>query len=437
MSEIIIEINGGTICDHFTADTYTYKYRKNDKNFVTLICQPQYCTIKYTRRSDDLTFDDVLFANTTDASVPNLNPLFRDAMRKLNILHIVKYDYILDMKKIKITIDGTRSKTYDKSSHLRFPFYYTSIPKGSLGLYRLQKLDGLSCAPWNNPCLIKRVLETTQSDAEKDFLFIAMYSYLAGKNQEHEYNKFVYYWSAINAMGQYLPQIYNFFQGANNPKWNSTLSKFVRDPSQDAVVLRALAYIINKNDENFSSTRLDGDIKKMEKNSVHMLRYEIKNIDKNCDSLSELYQAAYEYETGTSVADSENAESYPKILEFIDNKIKQKEDIFTFFLLWYPYYWRNHYIHATRTIPVFYTYSDVETIVLKTINYFMENYIGTTLPHWFVLDEAISTKEPGQIDEEIMEELKGMQKSLEKMVESYKNHNKESRNENMPIEEKS
>ena len=97
MPEIVIEINGGANSEIADADTYTYKFRKNSRNFITLICQPQYCTIKYHRNSADLTFEEVFFSKNVDSSTPNVNPQLRDAMRKLNILHILlnQYFYII------------------------------------------------------------------------------------------------------------------------------------------------------------------------------------------------------------------------------------------------------------------------------------------------------------------------------------------------------
>lgn len=378
----------------------------------------------------------MIFLKNNTEGESKLEYSFRDAMRRLNILHILQYDCVMEMGNIRITVaDGNtvQTKMYDKFSHSRFPFYYTNIRRGPLGLYQLQTLEGLHSASWDNPDMMKKILRTSQVEAERNDLFISMYAYLVGKGQKSEYNKFLFYWPALNAMGAYFQEVYNYIHPEEKQRWK----KVCPNPKSDATRLRIISYIINQK-ESFKSVNLSEYIEEMEScefagqkadvdkgeevSKGSALRYRVKNIDKSCDSLAAFYRAAYEYECGENevVSEKERQNLFQFLEENLEGGNGYREEIFTFFLLWYPYHWRNEFIHANRVIPAFYAYSDVETYLLKAINYFMENYIGTTLPYLFQLDAVINAQENDAIDETLQADMRKIADSMERMLRKLK-----------------
>ena len=96
-----------------------YKFRQTA---CTLTCAKDAAAVRFSMGTKK-TFDDLISFRVD---------LVKDAMRKMYLLHAMRFDSRLRVRSITVTIDG-ESKTYEQG-YPGFPFLYSMLTAKSLGL---------------------------------------------------------------------------------------------------------------------------------------------------------------------------------------------------------------------------------------------------------------------------------------------------------------
>ena len=156
-----------------------YKFRQTA---CVLTCAKDAAAVRFGMGTKK-TFDDLISFRLD---------LVKDAMRKMYLLHAMRFDSRLRVRSITVTIDG-ESKTYEQG-YPGFPFLYSMLTAKSLGLPEC----------WRDQAFLTTVLTATKSKTDSDHRYACLFSFLAGTGKVYESEKFICYWTAVNALYNYL-----------------------------------------------------------------------------------------------------------------------------------------------------------------------------------------------------------------------------------------
>ena len=156
---------------------YTFR-----KTACTLSCSRDAASVSYVSASLK-TFEDLISFRVD---------LVKDAMRKMYLLHAMRFDTRLRVRSITVTIDN-ESKTYEQG-YPGFPFLYSMLTAKSLGLPET----------WRDREFLTAVLTATKSKSDSDHRYACLFSFLAGTGKVYESEKFICYWTAVNALYNHI-----------------------------------------------------------------------------------------------------------------------------------------------------------------------------------------------------------------------------------------
>jgi len=287
---------------------------------------------------------------------------FRDAFRKAYLVHAVKYNEGLVVKKIIISIDGVETvinKTHDPIGS--FPYMFSMISSNKLGLDE----------SWAN--LEEALVKTPKTILENDYRFAAVYSYLESKNRQYAIDKFQNLWTAMNSYYTYIAQCYE-----TEIKSKYGITKLHRDLTlvgTDSASMGAVAYMLGNKYPFIGEEGKSRAIKELwQKN------YDVENIlsTYSLEEIKDLYDSSFKELSG---------EMLPEKYTALDTRAKQFEvKLFAFLLIIYPYNWRCKVFHGNRSTTLVMAYNDYEMAVLNTINYFLETFLNKAIPEMFERD---------------------------------------------------
>ena len=122
--------------------------------------------------------------------------LVPDAMRKAYLIHALKQDVGLSIKRITIFIDE-ESRIYEIGSP-HFPFMFSMISCDNLNLGNA----------WNNTDMLSEIFHIVKTDADRDYRFAALYSYLSSIGRSYEIDRFSCLWTSMNALYNNIARLY-------------------------------------------------------------------------------------------------------------------------------------------------------------------------------------------------------------------------------------
>ena len=279
--------------------------------------------------------------------------LFRDAYRKVHLLHAFIYNSGLRVDKIEIIIDGD-SKEYDKS-YSSFPFLYSMIRPKYLGLG----------GAWKD--LIPETLAVSKSVMDKDLRFVSVFSFLLAKSKYYETERFSNLWTAMNAYYSYVALCFEkklrMELGVNeNEELRSALTLH-----GDYQSIGALCWLIGGKYRSYGKEDTD---KLWKRHSVENILGSYKE-----PQIKKLYEAAAEEADGVELP-----------AEYADLASCAEElgvSLYAFMLLVYPYHWRCDLFHGNRTPVLFLACTDKELTMLHVVNYFLERFLNESIPKMF------------------------------------------------------
>lgn len=282
--------------------------------------------------------------------------LIPDAMRKAYLIHALKQDTGLAIEKITVFI-GDESRTYSKSKDSpHFPFVSSMISCENLNLG----------SAWNNSDMLSEIFHIVKTDADKDYRFAALYSYLSSIGRPYEIDKFSCLWTSMNALYNNIAKLYMAEVEKNHP-----IQKVDKILGNDSGSIGALMNILGC-----------GKSKPIRSKQTEY-KIEYAQVGDCLQSLSpeeieSLYGLLSQEKTRP------RADGLRKNLKPI-NTLAQKLSItpYGLLLLEYPYHWRCRYFHGNRATILFSAYNDRELSILRTLNYFLSEFLRNEIPLLF------------------------------------------------------
>ena len=285
--------------------------------------------------------------------------LVKDAMRKMYLLHAMRFDTRLRVRSVTVTIDG-EARVYEQG-YLGFPFLYSMLTAKSLGLPE----------SWHDPDFLTTVLTATKSKTDNDPRYACLFSFLAGTGKVYESERFTCYWTAVNALYNHIFDCAKPYYAADNGAARfEDLSKKLQDkaPSGDNVGVGVLMRLTG------SGLRLDSKEKrKANKSRYGAIKSYLQPLPR--EELPELYRQLLLHRS--------DPDWFPQtplgehLREFLPGT---GASCWGFLVLDYAYYIRCHYLHGEKTTILFTAANDPEISAFRALNVFLGQFLTEMIP---------------------------------------------------------
>ena len=293
--------------------------------------------------------------------------LAKDAMRKMYLLHAMRFDARLRVRSIIVTVDG-EPKTYGQGDP-GFPFLYSMLTAKQLGLPE----------SWQDRDFLTAALAATKSRADNDPRYACLFSFLAGTGRAYESEKFTCYWTAVNALYNHIFDCANPFHAARG-KVRFDDSAFNKQVLKgDSVGLGILLRLTG------SGPRLSD---KAERDSFRQqygaTKTALRTIPR--EELPELYRRMHAHRT-----DPQWFPEGPLGAHLRECCARTGCSCWGFLLFDYAYYIRCHYLHGEKTPILFTAASDPELAAFRCLNVFLGEFLKEMIPvifreNWFTAE---------------------------------------------------
>lgn len=287
--------------------------------------------------------------------------LFRDAVKKMMLLHSLLYGSRLAIKTVLLKIDDSEWAIGKDDED--FPKILTILPRTDLVLPDA----------WKSDDFIQYILSCTKNGGEKDQRFSAIESYLASKGKEHEIDIFTNLWTSMNAYYTYTAKCCsNYLNGIIG-----NLKDFPELAGNDSNCINLLARLMKK----------DQDINKVEvgeKSSemFHKIGNEIVCL--NAEELMKLYEKSKEELMNSTKGKDRLKAKYPALQKLSS---ENSVDLFFLILLVFPYLCRCAFLHGKRPTLLTIFENEYEQRYLHKINIILNRYLSEALTSPFEPDE--------------------------------------------------
>ena len=285
--------------------------------------------------------------------------LAKDAMRKMYLLHAMRFDSRLRVRSVTVTIDG-ESKTYEQG-YPGFPFLYSMLTARDLKLPR----------SWQDRDFLTAALAATKSKADNDPRYACLFSFLTGTGKVYESERFTCYWTAVNALYNHIFACANPFHAARGKvKFDDTaFNKQVL--KGDSVGLSILLRLTG------SGTKLSD---KAERDSFRSqygaTKVALRSVGR--DDLPELYRQMYAHR-----ADPRWFPEGPLGEHLRECCARTGCSCWGFLLFDYAYYIRCNYLHGEKTPILFTAVNDPELAAFRALNVFLGEFLREIIPQIF------------------------------------------------------
>ena len=326
-----------------------YKFRQTA---CTLTCAKDAAAVRFTMGVKK-TFEDLVTFRVD---------LAKDAMRKMYLLHAMRFDARLKVHRLTVTIDG-ESRVYEQG-YPGFPFLYSMLTAKSLGLPE----------SWHDPRFLTEVLTATKSKTDSDHRYACLFSFLAGTGKGYEIEKFTCYWTAVNALYNYIFDCMKpHYAAAHGASRFEELSKNKQKnmPSGDAVGIGALLKLTG------SGTRLESqEVRRANKGRYGPIKSCLRHIPR--EEFPELYRQLLAHRT--------DRDWFPEgplgdhLRSFLPD---MTSTCWGFLCLDYAYYIRCNYLHGDKTTILFTAATDPELAAFRALNVFLGEFLKEMIPQVF------------------------------------------------------
>ena len=323
-----------------------YKFRQTA---CVLTCAKDAAAVRFSMGTKK-TFEDLISFRVD---------LVKDAMRKMYLLHAMRFDTRLRVRSITVTVDG-ESQTYEQG-YPGFPFLYSMLTARSLELP-----DG-----WRDREFLTRVLTATKSKTDSDHRYACLFSFLAGTGKVYESEKFTCYWTAINALYNYIFDCANPFHTARGKiKFDDTaFNKQVL--KGDALGLSILLRLTGSGSKLSDKSERDSF-----RQQYGATKVALRSICR--DDLPELYRQMLAHR-----ADPHWFPDGPLGEHLKACCTRTGCSCWGFLLFEYAYYIRCHYLHGEKTTILFTAATDPELAAFRSLNVFLGEFLKEIIPEMF------------------------------------------------------
>lgn len=287
--------------------------------------------------------------------------LAKDAMRKMYLLHAMRFDTRLRVRSISVSIDG--STVVYEQGYPGFPFLYSMLTARSLGLPK----------SWREPEFLSTVLTATKSKTDNDHRYACLFSFLAGTGKVYESERFTCYWTAVNALYNHLFDCARpFHAAAHGAARYEDLSNRKKTISGDAVGLSMLLRLYG------SGSAISGqqDRAKHFRQQYGAMKTALRSVPRA--EMPALYRQLREHR-----ADPGWFPEGP-----LGNHLRECCERtgcsgWGFLLFDYAYYIRCNYLHGDKTTILFTAESDPELAAFRALNVFLGEFLREVIPEMF------------------------------------------------------
>ena len=295
--------------------------------------------------------------------------LVKDAMRKMYLLHAMRFDTRLRVRSVTVTVDG-ESKVYEQG-YPGFPFLYSMLTAKSLGLPE----------SWHDRDFLTTVLTATKSRTDNDPRYACLFSFLAGTGKVYESEKFICYWTAVNALYNHvLESARPFYARSLGAEKYEDLSRKKQLLSGDAVGIGALLRLTG------SGQGLGSQSERNEhKRQYGAVKTHLRNIDR--DRFPELYRQLLDHRD-----DPDWFPEGPLGEHLRECCARAGSTAWGFLTLDYAYYIRCNYLHGSKATILFTAASDPELAAFRCLNLFLGEFLKEMIPvvfreDWFTEEQ--------------------------------------------------
>ena len=318
--------------------------------------------------------------------------IIHDAFRKAYILYTLYNGNGLEINNIRILIDGVELYSIGNNEDIAYPYVYSML--GNTKVIRKHDMPGKNSV-FCNRAIADHISTSKRSVDQNDKRIVAMFAFLLGRSREYEMDRFLNYWTAINAVYGYLCLEHNkrIKKMINNlPEEKLEEAEISADElkelltpvlaKKDMLQIKIFAKLLRKK-YNTGRNSVNNDIDKLlqEFNNDYHDAYKFFSesyVDDN-GKIRFSFEKLYSLITGESRADNDKQKEEYAYFE----KWAGKMGISTYALLtiYEPYYMRNYYIHGNETQMMI---SDTYHLnLLSCLNYFMDRLLCDFIPALF------------------------------------------------------
>ena len=407
-----ISINSGCT----VKSPYIYKY-SNTKN-IELHIKKNNATIRYVKgvRKDH------------QALISFSDQVFKDAYRKIFLLHGILFDQDIAIKSITISVDGIK-EGYDKSTE-GFPFVYSMISKTPMGLY----------PSWKSQEFCNDLIEHPKSKSNNDFKQISVLAFLCSKGRTYVIDRFTNLWTSMNAYYNWYADLYNGYfrkqyhydkEGYNDIKkqlpselkktfeslQNENISK-VPDSSGfivsgDSGCMKLLMSSINKNGANIKTSQFDTNVTFRAK--LHKFSSEVSVL--STDKLETLYSYSVSLLYGKHVESTDEFYHLNKLVKDMD-----RQHLYFFLVFEFPYICRCKYIHGSKALLLLSYENEPEIRQLRAASFFVEKFLAERIPLMVtgetMLSESLLEEKKRKLKRNTIEALEKHKQSVEELIKA-------------------
>ena len=334
-----------------------YKFRQTK---CTLICSKDAASVRFEMGTKKQHEDLISFRLD----------LAKDAMRKMYLLHAMRFDSRLRVRSVTVTIDG-ESRVYQQG-YPGFPFLYSMLTANRLGLPEA----------WQDRTFLITALTATKSKSDTDPRYACLFSFLAGTGKVYESEKFTCYWTAVNALYNYLLYASRpFYAAEHGAEQFEQLSKKKKDKlSGDTTGISALIRLLG------CGQKLRSQGERNEKKSLYgPIGSYLRDFSGN--ELSALYSQLLAHRQEQTWAPE------GPLGQHLQSCITESGlSAWGFLALDYAYYMRCNYLHGSKATTLFAAARDPELAAFRALNLFLGEFLKEMIPlifreDWFTEQE--------------------------------------------------
>lgn len=370
--KVHIIINGTTgICPQ---DFLPYRYGHSEGRIYI----GEKCAVVDLPGNIDLSYEDFCHLNEANN--------FKDALRKVILLHAVKQNMALEIERIVIC-EGAYEADSDEER------YSVEISENSEGAEE----DGfpfvnafmgerrlLLVKKWQSEEVINSILTMVKSQVEEDGRMLSLYAFLGSQGRMRECDKFFYLWMSFNA---YYTEVCRRFEREYDrrnpdlprPEISENMSK--REMKEyrkyhfeniDFKMIDFFVHILRPDSQKATRTLLE-----TKQQVFNRMEGVINIISKK--NYGDIYRCIEMMRPAPE--ETEYAEALQMIYECAD---EFGQDAYVYILCEYAYYLRNGLFHGKHTSLLFEEFDDRKVKIYAFVNHFLWKFLNHNIPELFI-----------------------------------------------------
>ena len=286
---------------------------------------------------------------------------FRDAFRKISLIHVLYYGKNLKVKKICINIDGEKH-TFTKDNK-NFPFMFSMIS--------MCNVNYLNTYDWE---LVKEIVNKPKTIQDDDKKYACLYSFLCSLGREYYIDRFTNLWTSVNAFYNSLAEKFHEAMDGDNRLSDTKLKEKLSFIRKDEKGVDAAASI-------FGGGEIVNKIK-TEKTELEIIHY-------MSDYFRKWSEQGYEKMLESVKNNNIKDERIVELNEYAEN---MGCNAYAWILFRFPYIVRCNLLHGNRVSPVISAYNDPEILILEALCYVISDFLNDNI-RWLFEQKELNDEE--------------------------------------------